>query len=43
MMIPVRLSGIWCVWAQYAAGGMTISLGRGKIELSMAIIKATTQ
>ena len=43
MIIPVRLNGIWRVWAQYAAGGITISLGRGKIELSMAIIRPTTQ
>ena len=27
----------WPCVAQYAAGGMTISLGTGKIELSIAI------
>ena len=40
MMMLHRLNGIWPVWARCAAGGMTTSLGMGKMVLSMAIIRA---
>src|SRR5258708_38398500 len=40
IMTPARLSGIWCVCARCAAGGMISSLGSGTMELSMAIKSA---
>jgi hypothetical protein len=36
MTMPVMLS-LPVLWARMAAGGMTSSLGRGRIELSIAI------